>query len=93
MFAIYVGISTRETFVAQVHAMLRTHKAGFFFRMARAFSHSYGFPLIRYFPVYSSSEFLSVFSAAPARAKRLAQGDRRFLLPWVSFGSDGWKVS
>jgi hypothetical protein len=46
MFAVYVGISTRETLVAQVHAMLRTHEAGFFFRMTRAFSHTYVFPPI-----------------------------------------------
>ena len=61
MFAVYVGISTREALVAQVHTMLRTHEAGFFFRMARAFSHSYVFPFIRYFPVNSSSEFLLAF--------------------------------
>ena len=44
MFAVNVGISTRETLIAQVHAMLRTHEAGFFFRMTRASSHSYVFP-------------------------------------------------
>ena len=43
MFAVYVGISTREALVAQIHTMLSAHETGFFFRMTRAFSHSKGF--------------------------------------------------
>lgn len=46
MFAVYVGISTREALVAQVYIMLHAHEAGFFFRMTGAFSHSYVFPFI-----------------------------------------------
>ena len=46
MFAVYVGISTREALVAQVYIMLHAHEAGFFIRMTRAFSHSYIFPFI-----------------------------------------------
>ena len=40
MLAVYVGVSTRETLVAQVQVMFRAHEAGFFFGMTRAFSHS-----------------------------------------------------
>jgi hypothetical protein len=47
MFAVYVGISTREALVAQVYFMLHAHEAGFFFRMTGAFSHSYVFPSLR----------------------------------------------
>jgi hypothetical protein len=65
MFAINVGISTCEALVTQVYIMLRTHEAGFFFRMTRAFSHSYVFPFLRYFSVNTSSEFLSAFICRP----------------------------
>jgi hypothetical protein len=92
MFAVYVGISTREALVAQVHTMLRTHEAGFFFRMTGAFSHSYAFPLARCFAFKSSSEFLSVLFCRVCSSGTVGTGRQALSSAGVSFGSDEWRL-